>query len=77
MVRVGLVVALVAVGAVAGAVLNLAPLYLAIPVGLVLLVPLLRALRRDESPEGEGVERNRLGAPRLPFTERDRDTLAP
>lgn len=64
---------LIAVGVLAGATLNFAPLYLAIPIGLILL-PVVLLRRRRETEESE---LNRLGARRQRFTERDRETLTP
>lgn len=75
MVRIGLVVALILVGALAGTTLSFAPGFLAIPIGVVALAALLLARARGAPPEEP--ERNRLGAPRQPFSERDRETLAP
>jgi membrane protein implicated in regulation of membrane protease activity len=81
MLRVGLVLALILLGLLAGAVFNFAPLFLAIPIVLVALAAILvRDLRarRDRRPDAEReVERNRLGAERVEFTERDRRTLTP
>lgn len=76
--RIGLVVGLVLVGAIAGTVFSFAPAYFAIPIALFLLIP-LAFRRRDRGPatESEDLERNRLGAPRQQFTDRDRETLAP
>jgi hypothetical protein len=76
--RIGVVVGLILVGAIAGAVFSFAPAYFAIPVALVLLIPLLLGRREGEhSANADEPERNRLGAPRQRFTERDRETLAP
>ena len=69
---------LILVGAVAGTTLGFAPLYLAIPIGLVgIAVVALRKRPRAETgaAEDDEAERNRLGARRLEFTERDRRTL--
>lgn len=76
--RIALVVGLILVGAIAGAAFSFAPAYFAIPVALILLIPLTRRRReREAPPEAEEPERNRLGAPRQEFTDRDRETLAP
>jgi hypothetical protein len=76
--RIGLVVGLILVGAIAGAAFSFAPAYFAIPVALVLLVPLLLRRRDRALPaEADESERNRLGARRQDFTDRDRETLAP
>jgi hypothetical protein len=80
MLRVALVIGLIVVGAIVGATLNFAAAYLAIPIGLALLGVLLL---RDRHPAPQGPrpdraqdeDRNRLGAKRLEFTERDRRTL--
>ncbi len=75
-VRIGVVLGLIVVGAVAGAAFNFAPLFLAIPVGLVALVVVLIARSRGGREEEDGdVDRSRLGAERVEFTERDRRTL--
>ncbi len=76
MFRIGLVLALVVAGAVAGATLNIAPLFLAIPLGAIVLVALLLRGRTPRPGDGQP-ERNRLGAERLEFSERDRRTLTP
>ncbi|HEV2075738.1 MAG TPA: hypothetical protein VGR10_05835 [Thermoleophilaceae bacterium] len=80
MLRVLATIALIVVGGLAGGVLGFAPAWLAIPVALVLALPLLRRQRSEEAP-GDGrsdePERNRLGAERQPFTARDRKTLTP
>ncbi len=70
---------LIVVGAVAGTTLGFAPLYLAIPIGLVgIAVIAVRNRARPETTQVEAeTERNRLGARRLDFTERDRRTLYP
>lgn len=76
--RIALVIGLILAGAIAGAAFSFAPAYLAIPIALVILIPmLLRRRDRDIPAEAQDAERNRLGARRQPFTDRDRETLAP
>lgn len=71
---------LIIAGALAGTMLGFAPLYLAIPIGLagVAAVALRNRPRAEAEPGPDGEpERNRLGARRIEFTERDRRTLYP
>lgn len=78
-----LLVALIVLGGLAGGALGFAPAWLAVPVGLLALPFAVRAARPEgqahgaDEPGEEEPERNRLGARRQEFTERDRSTLAP
>ena len=71
------IVGLVVIGAIVGTTLNFAAPFVAIPLVLLVLVGYLalRAVGRARTRPGEGSERNRLGAERLEFTERDERTL--
>lgn len=77
--RIGAMLALIMLGLLAGATLNFAPAFLAIPISLVVLTVILLARwggHRKAPTEEHGGVRNRLGAERIEFTERDRRTLS-